>query len=29
MIASAARYVRPIPWPDYLAVDAYASREAA
>ena len=29
MIASAARYVRPIPRPDYLAVDAYASREAA
>ena len=29
MIASAARYARPIPPPDYLAIDAYASREAA
>jgi N6-L-threonylcarbamoyladenine synthase len=29
MIASAARYVSPIPSPDYLALDAYASREAA
>jgi N6-L-threonylcarbamoyladenine synthase len=29
MIASAARYVSPIPRPDYLAIDAYASREAA
>jgi N6-L-threonylcarbamoyladenine synthase len=25
MIASAGRYVAPIPWPDYLALDAYAS----
>jgi N6-L-threonylcarbamoyladenine synthase len=25
MIASAARYVTPVPWPDYLALDAYAS----
>jgi N6-L-threonylcarbamoyladenine synthase len=29
MIGSAARYVEPIPWPDYLALDAYASRQAA
>jgi N6-L-threonylcarbamoyladenine synthase len=29
MIASASRWAEPIPWPDYLAVDAYASREAA
>jgi tRNA N6-adenosine threonylcarbamoyltransferase len=29
MIASAARYVEPIPSPDYLALDAYASRAAA
>jgi len=29
MIASAARYARALPYPDYLAVDAYASREAA
>ncbi len=29
MIASAARYVRPIPFPDYLALDAYASGERA
>jgi N6-L-threonylcarbamoyladenine synthase len=28
MIASAARYVRPVPRPGYLALDAYASREA-
>jgi tRNA N6-adenosine threonylcarbamoyltransferase len=25
MIASAARFVSPVPWPDYLALDAYAS----
>ena len=25
MIASAARFVRPIPYPRYLAVDAYAT----
>jgi N6-L-threonylcarbamoyladenine synthase len=25
MIASAARFVRPVPYPEYLAVDAYAS----
>jgi len=25
MIASAGRYVAPVPWPDYLALDAYAS----
>ena len=25
MIASAARFVTPVPWPDYLALDAYAS----
>jgi N6-L-threonylcarbamoyladenine synthase len=29
MIASAARYVSPIPRPVYLALDAYASRQAA
>jgi N6-L-threonylcarbamoyladenine synthase len=29
MIASAARWVRPAPFPDYLALDAYASRRAA
>ena len=29
MIASAARYVSPVPLPDYLAIDAYASRQAA
>ncbi len=29
MIASAARYVRPQPFPDYLALDAYASGERA
>ena len=29
MIASAARYVSPVPLPDYLALDAYASRDAA
>jgi len=29
MIASAARYVNPVPRPDYLALDAYASRQAA
>jgi N6-L-threonylcarbamoyladenine synthase len=25
MIASAGRFVAPVPWPDYLALDAYAS----
>jgi N6-L-threonylcarbamoyladenine synthase len=25
MIASAGRYVAPVPWPDYLALDAYAT----
>ena len=29
MIASAARYVEPQPFPDYLALDAYATRRAA
>ena len=29
MIGSAARYANPIPRPDYLALDAYASRQAA
>ena len=29
MVASAARYVDPVPYPGYLALDAYASREAA
>jgi N6-L-threonylcarbamoyladenine synthase len=29
MVASAARYVSPVPYPGYLALDAYASREAA
>jgi tRNA N6-adenosine threonylcarbamoyltransferase len=29
MIASAARFVRPVSPPDYLALDAYASRDAA
>jgi N6-L-threonylcarbamoyladenine synthase len=29
MIASAARYVTPAPFPDYLALDAYATRRAA
>jgi N6-L-threonylcarbamoyladenine synthase len=29
MVASAARYVSAVPYPDYLALDAYASREAA
>jgi len=29
MIASAARYASPVPLPDYLALDAYASRDAA
>jgi tRNA N6-adenosine threonylcarbamoyltransferase len=29
MVASAARYVVAVPYPDYLALDAYASREAA
>ena len=29
MIASAARYVRAIPYPDYLALDVYASGETA
>jgi N6-L-threonylcarbamoyladenine synthase len=29
MIASAARWVRPAPFPDYLALDAYATRRAA
>jgi N6-L-threonylcarbamoyladenine synthase len=27
MIASAARYIEPLPYPDYLALDAYASGE--
>ena len=26
MIASAARYTEPVPYPSYLALDAYASR---
>jgi len=29
MIASAARYVEPVPYPDYLALDAYATKRAA
>jgi N6-L-threonylcarbamoyladenine synthase len=29
MIASAARYVEPVPFPDYLALDAYATKRAA
>jgi N6-L-threonylcarbamoyladenine synthase len=29
MIASAARWTRPAPFPDYLALDAYATRRAA
>jgi tRNA N6-adenosine threonylcarbamoyltransferase len=29
MIASAARYGTPVPYPEYLGVDAYASREMA
>ena len=29
MIASAARWVEPQPYPDYLALDAYATRRAA
>ena len=29
MIGSAARYVEPQPFPDYLALDAYATRRAA
>jgi N6-L-threonylcarbamoyladenine synthase len=29
MIASAARYASAVPYPEYLALDAYASREAA
>ena len=29
MIASAARWVEPAPFPDYLALDAYATRRAA
>jgi tRNA N6-adenosine threonylcarbamoyltransferase len=29
MVASAALYVDAVPYPDYLALDAYASREAA
>jgi tRNA N6-adenosine threonylcarbamoyltransferase len=29
MVASAARYVSSVPYPGYLALDAYASREAA
>src|SRR3954451_1276995 len=29
MIASAARYVRPQPYPEYLALDAYATKRAA
>ena len=28
MIASAARFTRPIPYPEYLALDAYASAAA-
>ena len=27
MIASAARYVEPVPFPDYLSLDAYATGE--
>ena len=29
MIGSAARFVMPAPYPDYLALDAYATRRAA
>ena len=29
MIASAARWVEPLPFPDYLDLDAYATRRAA
>jgi N6-L-threonylcarbamoyladenine synthase len=29
MIASAARYVRPLPYPDYLGLDVYATGEPA
>lgn len=29
MIASAARYLEPTPYPDYLALDAYATKRAA
>jgi N6-L-threonylcarbamoyladenine synthase len=29
MIASAARWSEPLPFPDYLALDAYATRRAA
>jgi N6-L-threonylcarbamoyladenine synthase len=29
MIASAARYVQPIPYPDYLALDVFATGERA
>jgi N6-L-threonylcarbamoyladenine synthase len=29
MIASAARWVEPLPFPEYLALDAYASGERA
>ena len=29
MVASAARYLKAVPYPGYLALDAYASREAA
>ncbi len=29
MIASAARYVEPTPYPHYLALDAYATKRAA
>ena len=28
MIASAARFVAPLPYPEYLALDVYASGEA-
>ena len=29
MIASAARYVEPQPFPEYLALDAYATKRTA
>ena len=29
MIASAARWVEPLPFPEYLDLDAYATRRAA
>ena len=29
MIGSAARWVEPLPFPDYLGLDAYATRRAA